>query len=222
MTTEAMMKLHARKEAVDIGRIGLQAGVYAGLTPLDIRSLEDTVVRYTVAQALLDNLAQSESSLIVRDILPDKDLLDAAGAVIVSRDWRQPVSGNYASATGAPATKETLYLTSRSSNNDRKVISFYGLRLVGTGPFRASSALKINSLIWSRPGVKTIDIWHIQILETIDGQALFGRTPLMFKRGDDAQLEAVPNASVPVGASKFDNIAFLGKVVEASGNTMVG
>lgn len=166
MTTEAMMKLHARKEAVDIGRIGLQAGVYAGLTPLDIRSLEDTVVRvtrvlvttrYTVAQALLDNLAQSESSLIVRDILPDKDLLDAAGAVIVSRDWRQPVSGNYANATGAPATKETLYLTSRLSNNDRKVISFYGLRLVGTGPFRASSALKINSLIWSRPGVKTIE-----------------------------------------------------------------
>lgn len=59
-------------------------------------------------------------------------------------------------------------------------------------------------------------------METIDGQALFGRTPLMFKRGDDAQLEAVPNASVPVGASKFDQIAFLGKVVEASGNTMVG
>lgn len=219
-----MMKLHARKEAVDIGRIGLQAGVYAGLTPLDIRSLEDTVVRYTVAQGLLDNLAQSESSLIVRDILPDKDLLDgqAVPAAIASRDWRQPVTGNYASATGLPSTKETIYMTSRLSNNDRKVISFYGLRLVGTGPFRASSILKINSLIWSRPGVKTIDIWHIQILETIDGQALFGRTPLMFKRGDDAQLEAVPNASVPVGASKFDQIAFLGKVVEASGNTMVG
>ena len=217
-----MMKLHARKEAIDIGRLGLQSGVHHGLTALDIRSLEDTVIRYAVAQAILDNINQTEGGLVVRDILVEKDLLDGAGTAITSRDWRQPVAGNFASATGAPATKEAVYTTGTNSRNDRKIYSFYGLQLVGVGPYRSSSVLKTNSIIWSRKDVKTIDIWPIETLDSSETNRLFGKTPLLFKRNDDLQIEMVPNAAVAVSSSKFERMAFLAKIVESHGSTVVG
>jgi len=220
MSNDAMLRLHSKKEQVDLGRAGLQSGVYAGVVDADVRSLEDTVMRYTIAQSILDNIAQTESQLVVRDIFPDKDLLDGSGAAITSRDWRQPVSGNYASATGTYASREVIYKTGRTSNNDRKIISIYGLKVIGVGTERLEGVVKINCIIFSRPDVKTIDQWHLQILDTL--QAVYGRTPLLFRRGDDMEIAVIPNAAHPVSSSKFDRILFLGKVVEPLGNTMTG
>ena len=63
--TEARAKLQAAKDAVRIGAVGLQGGVYTGFTTIDVRSLEDAVVKYGVAQALLDGLATTEEGLAV-------------------------------------------------------------------------------------------------------------------------------------------------------------
>jgi hypothetical protein len=43
--TEARAKLQAAKDAVRIGAVGLQGGVYTGFTTIDVRSLEDAVVK---------------------------------------------------------------------------------------------------------------------------------------------------------------------------------
>ena len=61
--SDARAKLQAKKDSVDITRIALQGGVYTGFTTIDVRSLEDAVVRYGVAQALLDGIANSDSGL---------------------------------------------------------------------------------------------------------------------------------------------------------------
>lgn len=106
--SDAKLKLQARKDSVDITKIALQGGVYAGFTTIDVRSLEDAVVRYGVAQALMDGLASTEEGLAVRDILPDLDFSlpqDVAKLttlqvllvilVIGVREWIQPASGQW-------------------------------------------------------------------------------------------------------------------------------
>lgn len=57
--SDAKAKLQAKKDSIDITKIALQGGVYGGFTTIDVRSLEDAVVRYGTAQALLDGLAST-------------------------------------------------------------------------------------------------------------------------------------------------------------------
>jgi hypothetical protein len=54
---EAKQKLQAARDAVRMKAIGLQGGVYIGFTPIDVRFLEDAVVQFITAQALLVLLA---------------------------------------------------------------------------------------------------------------------------------------------------------------------
>ena len=217
-----MLKLQAKKESIDPGRLGLVSGTYTSITDLDIRALVDAVTRFVAAQALIDQISNVEGGLVVRDILPDKDLLQGDESAITSRDWRQPVTSNFTTATGTQASAVSVYKTSRTSNNDRKVISILGLRNVGSGPTRDQAVLSTNSLIFKRGDVKTIDIWHIQHLETQLNQAVFAITPLLFKRGDDLNILHVPNSRVAVSASKFDQLQYVGKVCEALGANMTG
>jgi hypothetical protein len=173
---------------------------------------------------LIDNISNTEGGIVCREILVDQDLLNGAtpGVAIASRDWRQPASGNYTAATGAKADQVLVYQTSLTSKNDRKVFGFYGMRLVGSGPGREHAVLASNSWVWKRSDVKTIDIWPIQSLETISGNAIYGKTPILFKRGDDLALWAVPNARTAVSSAKFDQLDFLCKVAEALGANVTG
>ncbi len=50
---EAKAKLQATKSRIRIGKIGLQGGLFVGFTQIDIRSLEDAVVKYVAAQAIV-------------------------------------------------------------------------------------------------------------------------------------------------------------------------
>ena len=217
-----MIKLQAKKEAIDVGRVGLFSGVYTMMTDIDVRALSDAVSRYVLAQALIDNISNTEGGLVCRDLLPDKDLLDGSGTAITSRDWRQPVTGNFTTATGASATAVSVYKTSRTSDNDRKVIGIFGIRLVGVGHSRQHAVLAHNSIIWKRSDVKTIDIWSTQAIECSPSGSLWGMTPLLFKRGDDLNVLFVPNSRMAVSASKYDMIQIVAKVAEALGANVTG
>jgi len=69
-----LVRLAARRDMIDVGRIGLEGGLYQGFTPIDVRTLEDAVVQYSLAQAVLDGIADTHDGLVVRDVLPDRDL----------------------------------------------------------------------------------------------------------------------------------------------------
>jgi hypothetical protein len=243
--SQAMINLQARKETIDTSKIGLMSGVYARMTDIDVRALEDAVSRFVAAQALIDNVANVEGSLVVRDIFPDLDLLDGyinINSPINSRDWRQPAQ--YSAATGSVANTNAyynvsaqtspgtapgsvgnaliIYTTSRNSNNDRKVLGFYGIALVAVGPYRDYPTLNSNSIIFRRTSVKIIDQIPIQRLETELTMRLYFKTPVLYKRADDANILFVPNARTAVNASKFDQMELLGKCAEPLGSTVMG
>lgn len=225
--------------------------MYAGFTTIDVRSLEDAVVRYGVAQALMDGLASTEEGLAVRDILPDLDFSlpqDVAKLTTLQREWIQPASGQW---NGTQAnTQVEVYDTSKgNTNNDQKVLIIYGLRLVNTGPARFVPQLCTSSIVFRRAAVKTIDIWQIEMLETVPDQVVYGRTPLLYKKTDSLRIDFVlrraantalqvtaasgvsyragqltgPNADKQAGISgQNDFIMILGKVIEKIGDNVTG
>jgi hypothetical protein len=227
--TEAKQKLQAARDAVRMKAIGIQGGVYIGFTPIDVRFLEDAVVQFITAQALLDGLATTEEGIAIRDILVDQDFRDKNGNAIVDRTWVQPISGGWAGAqTGATANE--VYRTNKDCDNTQKVYSFYGIRANGTGPGDTSSVLKSNSIQFQRSTVKIIDIWEIEALDTVPERQLFARTPLLYKKGDNASIWWVPRSSTVGGfaggmatlSGAVDKIILLGKVAEPLGKTITG
>jgi hypothetical protein len=182
---------------------------------VDIRAMEDAVVRYGLAEAILDGLATTEEGLAVRDILPDLDLLDKNGNAVGKRAWVQPWSGAY----NIEEADVQVYQTGVTSKNDRKVIIIYGVKETNNGPGRTSTALNASSITWKRSNVKTIDIWQIESLDTtIEGVAI-ARTPLLFKKSDVARVDMRPKTGASGGT---DNLIFLGKTIEPLGENLVG
>jgi hypothetical protein len=207
--------------------------------------LEDAVVRYGVAQALLDGLSTTEEGLAVRDIFPDIDFRGPSDFAIATlkREWIQPVSGTYLAAN--EHSQQEIYNTSKNSNNDQKVLVIYGIRLLRTGPGRVTSSLTTSSIVFRRSTVKTIDIWQIEMLDTIPDQVIYGRTPLLFKKGDNMRIDFILKASatassiqiptvslsttviqtslpVPGISGTNDYLMFLGKIIEKIGDQVTG
>jgi len=117
----------------------------------------------------------------------------------------------------------------------------YGIRLLRTGPGRITSQLIASSIVFRRSTVKTIDIWQIEMLDTIPDQVIYGRTPLLFKKGDNMRIDFILKASAslsvvqetPSGYSQSlllrqnisganDYLMFLGKIIEKIGDQVTG
>ena len=185
-----------------------------------------------MAQGLIDNLSNTEGGLVCREVIVYLDLCDSGGNQIASGDWRQPSAADagftgssfgYGTNTGAYASKVAVYTTNAAvARNDRKVYVAWGLRQVGSGPARDHACLVSNAVIWKRSDVKTIDQWMLQQLETIDGQAVYGQTPILYKRNDDMAVWFIPNKRTASGVNKFDQLQVLMKVVESLGTTVMG
>lgn len=225
---QALEILQRQKDAVSLADVALYSGVIRALNVLDIRAVEDSATQYAVAQAILDNIATHESSLVIRDIFQDKDLLTGTGAAITRRQWRQPTieqANEYITGTSSEADATAIYTTGKNVDFERKVYVFYGYGLAGTGPSRAIGKLKSVSWIWKRAQVKVIDVHQIQHLETADPQIILFRTPILLKARDNLRVEVIPNTETQAGTApfhKFDEIILYAKVVEAIGQTMVG
>lgn len=213
--TEARMKLDQMKDSVNPDAAGIIGGTYAGFTVVDVRAMEDAVVRYGLAEAILDGLATTEEGLAVRDILPDLDFVDKNGNAVANRAWAQPWSGSYNNTE----TDVLVYKTSTVSKNDRKVIIVYGVKAANTGPGRTSTTLKATSITWQRSNVKTIDIWDLESLDTTIEGVVIARTPLLFKKSDIANISFRPKSG---SSGSNDNLILLGKTIEPLGENLVG
>lgn len=213
--SEARAKLLAMKNAVKVERIGLIGGIYTGFTTVDVRALEDAVVRYGIAQALLDGLATTEEGLTVRDILPDLDFRDHNGNAITKREWVQPVSGSY----NTENTEKEIYRTNINSNNQLKVLIIFGVREANNGPGRTGTALNASAIVFKRSSVKTIDIWQIESLDTMIEGVAYARTPILYKKSDNARIDFYPKTSA---SGSSDNLILLGKTVEKLGDNVTG
>lgn len=194
---------------------------------------------------MLDGLASTEEGLAVRDILPDLDLRAPDDVVINDRSWAQPSSGYYAATDLMSATNlggKAIYITSKNSDNDQKVLIIYGIRLVRCGPARQGFASLASAVTFRRGQVKTIDIWQIEMLDTVPDSVIYGRTPLLYKKSDNARIEFHLKASgnyytnpisattgyfnapvlVPGASGGNDHLMFLGKVIEKIGDQVTG
>jgi hypothetical protein len=138
---------------------------------------------------------------------------------------------------------KAIYITSKNSDNDQKVIIIYGIRLVRAGPARQGFASATSSVTFRRGQVKTIDIWQIEMLDTVPDSVIYGRTPLLYKKSDNARIEVHLKASgyafttrLQVATSGVmsgpfltdtisgvqDHLMFLGKVIEKIGDQVTG
>lgn len=212
---EAKAKLQSTKDRIRFSRIGLQGGLFVGFTQIDIRSLEDAVVRYVAAQAIEDGLATTEEQLAVRDILPDQDFEDKNGNAIVNRQWIQPASGYWTTLE----SENDVYLTNKDVDNTQKVYCFYGIRGTAVGPGATGTICKSVSIQFDRSNSKTIDIWQIEQIDTVPDRVGYARTPILFRKGDNAKIKFRPKTTV---SGQTDTLILLGKVAESLGKLVNG
>jgi len=139
------------------------------------------------------------------------------------------VSGGWAGGQNGSTARE-VYKTNKDSDNTQKVFAIYGIRANGTGPGDTASVLKSNSIQFMRSTVKIIDIWQIEALDTVPERQLFARTPLLYKKGDNASIQFIPRSSTAGGfaagistlSGAVDKIILLGKAAEPLGKTVTG
>lgn len=212
---EARAKLQNTKNRVRMGKIGLQGGLFVGFTQIDVRALEDAVVKYVTAQAIEDGLGTTEEQLAIRDILCDIDFEDKNGNTISKREWVQPVSGAYNSEN----TDVVIYNTNKDVDNNLKVYCFYGIRETNNGPGQTSTALAVSSITFDRTNSKAIDIWQIEQIDTVPDRVGYARTPILFRKGDNAQIKFRPKTAA---SGSTDNLILLGKVAETLGKNVNG
>ena len=231
MSESQMAILWQKKQTIDLGRVGHLSGLHPSLTSLDLRTLHDTMSAFAVAQALLQGIGggQTENALSVRQIVPSFDftnpLATTADTAVDTNDWRQPAlnsaTDNYANATGKEADTESIYFLSKNSKNDQKIVILYGLRAVGVG--NQHSGTVTRSLQWQfwRKGVKLIDRWYIEQLNSAPENFVAAVTPIMFKKDDLGEIKVVADTTT-ADANKFDRLQVLGVVAEALGANSMG
>jgi hypothetical protein len=219
MGAQAKALLKMKHDEINSSDIGIQGGIFIGLTPIDVRALEDNVVRFVAAQSILDGLATTPGGLAIRDILPDQDLRDQNNQAITPRNWRQPVSGGWQGAQGGQ-TETQIYQTNKDCDNTQKVMCVMGIKAINGGPTDAATAINLNSIVWKRSNSKTIDIWHVEVIDYGLDRTAWARTPVLYKKGDNARIDFVGRSTLASGA--VDNIILIGKIGEPIGKTING
>lgn len=171
------------------------------------------VIQLTVAEALLDNIGQTERHLRVRNLQP-WDFSTPLGESIRSYNvWRQPTYSFDREFDRIYYKKDsqdqTVYIYSRSSRNDRKCICIFGLENLSLDhdPFVEKVAFYRGSRI------KLIDMFDVPSYYTHDKSAPF-RKPIICKKSDDMSIDF---RLKPGAYGRFDNILFHGIVVENIG-----
>lgn len=231
MSENQMQILWSKKQTVDLGRAGQLSGLHPALTSLDLRTLHDTMSAFAIAQALLQGIGggQTENALAVRALRPS-DFSYSVSSVdtqITDQSWRQPptlaTTDNYLLATGTDAGIEVadIYNTTKASGNDQKILIIYGLRAIGVG--NQHSGTVVRSIQWQfwRKGVKLIDRWYIEQLNSAMENFVCGITPIMYKKDDIAAIRIVADTTT-ADANKFDRLQVLGVTCLALGQETQG
>lgn len=226
-----MTILWSKKQTIDLGRAGHLSGLHPSLTSLDLRTLHDTMAAFAMAQAMLQGIGggQTEGALTVRKIIPSLDLVDnfttpGTDTTITASNWRQPpgLTSFYATQTGADTEAVSTYLSTKNSNNDKKVIIMYGLRAVGVGNQHNGTIVKSVQWQFWRKGTKLIDRWYIEQLNSAPECFVAAITPIMFKKDDIGEIKIIPDAFTASDANKYDRLEILGVVSEPIGLNTIG
>lgn len=226
-----MTILWSKKQTIDLGRAGHLSGLHPSLTSLDLRTLHDTMAAFALAQAMLQGIGggQTEGALTIRKIIPSLDLIDnvtspGTDTIITNSNWRQPpgITSNYTTNTGDDTTAVSVYLTTKNSNNDKKVIIMYGLRAVGVGNQHSGTIVKSVQWQFWRKGTKLIDRWYIEQLNCAPECFVAAITPIMLKKDDIGEVKIVPDQFTIVDSNKYDRLEILGVVAEPQGLNSTG
>src|SRR5437016_11438072 len=115
-------------------------------------------------------------------------------------------------------------------------MAIYGMQVAHMGPSRRNNTeLNTSQVVFRRDNVNTVDIWQTDLLDQAEPQMVYGRTPLLFRRGDNLTVDFVPRRAdeaalhnetyQPVSRSDWgnnDDIMLLGTVVEPLGTNITG
>jgi hypothetical protein len=99
MTSEAEIQLQDRASKVDLSKVGADTTYDVPIiNELEIfgNKLDNKfhkIKTLLVAQALQDNLSNTERGLSLRWLMPDLDLIDSNGDIIQNREWWVPANG---------------------------------------------------------------------------------------------------------------------------------
>jgi hypothetical protein len=186
-------------------------------------------IQFGIAQAVIDNIAQSVDNLCVRNILPSKDLLDGNGDNLRSDEWVQPASDDAGYRTAD--TTIDLYSTGINSRNTQKVLLLYGVKnmkyfsepiregeLTGTqAEVDGPAELYLTSIDVMRGHVKITDIPDLSMINDIG--YVFFQTPILYKRNDDMVIRGRLKKNA---MGKKDNLKLQAFIVEALGAHVMG
>ncbi|MEM4323570.1 MAG: hypothetical protein QXO37_06910 [Candidatus Nitrosocaldaceae archaeon] len=199
----------------NIGNVRIISGSLAGLSEQDFARKEEAAIAAAIRKALTNNVADSPSGLVVRDIYPDKDLLDGNGNAISSRRWVQPVSGTW--TTGD--SDVVVYKTGANVKYDKKVYVIYGVKQVGVAPYKATGSFNTTSITINKGESKTIITADLQAAETDQHLTLRFANPVVFGTSEEMRILLRPKPNV---SGTTDTFMLLGKVIEAVGETVNG
>lgn len=198
-----------------VSQVKIKSGAFEITTEPDEKLIEQTAINEAVRRAIQDNIVPSPDRLVIRDLLPDKDLLDGNGNKIVAREWREPVSGTY----GTSNADVRIFQTGEASNYNKKVIVIYGAKQVGTSLYKTSGSLSAAAVTFEKGTSKVISIIDLQRLETSSTLRVMFPNPVIYGKGETATIKFWAKNTASGG---FDNIMLLGKVIEPVGENVNG
>lgn len=136
MSEDYFLQLYKRKQVVDLAKVGVIATSLIDLFLSDkLRKLTNEMMGYGIAQALMNNIAPTESQLVIREISPYLDLVDGNLKPFDSNQWIQKnnlYGMDKLDNARLPQSMRavSMYRTSKDVNNDQKVYIIYGIEFL--------------------------------------------------------------------------------------------
>lgn len=196
--TDVQIKLDIKAKSISLNRLGHLSVSKPRYISADRLA---RYVKYATAQALIDNISNTEEGHVARDFLPTLDFLDVAGERFTNDIWQHVVYPDWT----------VIYQTGRNCNNDRKVYFLYGIKNLDY----PNEKTRLTGIKIKLSSVKTIEL---QDMSTIDEYgSMFFQRPFLFRKGDDIVIQTRSGSGL---AAVVDRMKLLGFVIEPYGANM--
>lgn len=167
--------------------------------------------RFACAQAILDGISTTMHGLALRPIFPDLDLQHPNGKV-PSRRWTQTYYGESEFKDTWQIHGELIYISNRQTMNDRHVMLIFGVEDLS----EKDRPLFTQSITFTRGNVTVTGIYDIQGIKNVIDKTMFFRTPILYKKNDDAAIYFHGDTE------RIEHLGLMGFIVEPLGQTQTG
>jgi hypothetical protein len=206
--SEALIKLTSQADTIDLRKVGLVSVT----KPKYISGRQmASYCRTAAAQAIIDNISNTQSDLVIRNAIPRLDFLDGYGADIHDKTWIQPQ--NNVEYDQSNHTEYPIYLTNRNVDNDRKILFVYGILNM-----KPDKPVYATRLYFKTDGVRVHDIIDLTTLQHYNN-IIFLQIPMLYRRSSNA---AISVDLGPDARGHNDHLALLAIVAEHLGVHMNG